>query len=168
MGVVSEEVGDLGLFRRRKGKRRGGFFRSIKRIGKKIGKGIKKAAKKVGKVAKKVVKAIVRFNPLTIAIRGGLLAALRLNMFGIAKKMQYAYLPDNLASKYNLDPTKLRKIKKVHGKVRKLFRGLQGREKNLRKAIIKGAKQKSSDFSLNGMDGFVGRLTSLRIYGRIG
>ncbi len=166
-GVASEDVGDLGFFRRRKGKRRGGFFRSIKRIGKKIGKGIKKAAKKVGKVAKKVVKAIVRFNPLTIAIRGGLLAALRLNMFGIAKKLQYAYLPDNLANKYNLDPAKHAKLKRTHGKVRKLFRGLQGKEKNLRKAIIKGAKQKSADFSLKGMDGLLGDLQALESMGEL-
>ena len=44
-----------GLGRR---KRRGRFWRAIKRVGKKI-----------GKVAKKVVKAVVRFNPLSIAIR---------------------------------------------------------------------------------------------------
>ena len=48
----------------------GGFFKSLKRIGKKVGSGIKKGVKAAGKVAKKVVKAIVRFNPLTIAIRG--------------------------------------------------------------------------------------------------
>ena len=119
-------------------------------------RGIKKAAKKVGKVAKKVAKAIVRFNPLSIAIRNGLLAALRLNMFGIAKKLQYAYLPDQLASKYNIDAKKLKDLKKRHRRVRKLFKGLQGREKNLRKAILKGAKQKSRDFSLKGVDGFIG------------
>ncbi|WP_430933249.1 hypothetical protein [Saccharicrinis sp. 156] len=154
---IDDEIDGLG----RRKRRRGRFFKALRRVG----KGIKKAAKKVGKVAKKVVKAIIRFNPLSIAIRGGLLAALRLNMFGIAKKMQYAYLPDNLASKYNIDPAKLRKIKKVHGKVRKLFNGLQGKEKNLRKAIIKGAKQKSSDFSLKGMDGVLGDLQALESMG---
>ncbi len=145
----------------------GGFFKSLKRIGKKIGKGVKKAAKKVGKVAKKVVKAIIRFNPLSIAIRNGLLAALRLNMFGIAKKLQYAYLPDNLASKYKIDSTKLAKLKKTHRKVKKLFTGLQGREKNLRKAILKGAKQKSSDFSLKGIDGLLADLKGLEAIGEL-
>ena len=145
----------------------GGFFKSLKRIGKKVGSGIKKGVKAAGKVAKKVVKAIVRFNPLTIAIRGGLLAALRLNMFGIAKKLQYAYLPDNLASKYSIDPAKLAKLKKTHGKVRKLFNGLQGKEKNLRKAILKGAKQKSSDFSLKGMDGLLSDLQQLQTMGEL-
>ena len=156
---LDDEMDGLGRRRRRRGR----FFKALK----KIGKGIKKAAKKVGKVAKKVVKAIVRFNPLSIAIRGGLLAALRLNMFGIAKKLQYAYLPDNLASKYNIDPAKHAKLKKTHGKVRKLFKGLQGKEKNLRKAILKGAKQKSSDFSLKGMDGLLADLQSLEAMGEL-
>jgi hypothetical protein len=146
----------------------GGFFKSLKRIGRKLGKGIKKAAKKVGKVAKKVAKAIVRFNPLSIAIRNGLLAALRLNMFGIAKKLQYAYLPDQMASKYNIDAKKLRDLKKRHRRVRKLFKGLQGREKNLRKAILKGAKQKSRDFSLKGIDGLLAELKGLEAIGELG
>jgi hypothetical protein len=142
-----------GLGRR---KRRGRFFRALKRIG-----------KKVGKVAKKVVKAVVRFNPLSIAIRGGLLAALRLNMFKISKKLQYAYLPDELASKYNIEPAKLKKLKKIHGKIEKLFKGLQGKEKNLKKAIIKGAKQKSPDFSLKGMDDILTQLKGLESLGEL-
>ncbi len=88
-------------------------------------------------------------------------------MFGIAKKLQYAYLPDNLATKYNIDPAKLARVKKVHRKVKKLFTGLQGREKNLRKAIIKGAKQKSSDFSLKGMDGLLADLQGLESIGQL-
>jgi hypothetical protein len=137
-------------------KRRGRFFKAIKKIG-----------KKVGKVAKKMVKAIVRFNPLTIAIRGGLLAALRLNMFGISKKLQYAYLPDEMAAKYNIDSSKLAKLKKRHAKVKKLFNGLQGKDKNLRKAILKGAKQKSPDFSLNGMEGILAGLQGLEAMGEL-
>jgi hypothetical protein len=134
-------------------KRKGRFWRAIKRVG-----------KKVGKVAKKAVKTVVRFNPLSIAIRNGLLAALRLNMFGIAKKLQYAYLPDNLAAKHNIDANKLKDLKKRHRRVKKLFNGLQGKEKNLRKAILKGAKQKSSDFSLKGI---LGDLQSLEALGEL-
>ncbi|MBN2833446.1 MAG: hypothetical protein JXR48_00625 [Candidatus Delongbacteria bacterium] len=148
-----DEMDGLG----RKKRRRGRFFKAIKKVG-----------KKVGKVAKKVVKAIVRFNPLTIAIRGGLLAALRLNMFGIAKKLQYAYLPDELAAKYKLDPAQHAKLKKTHGKIKKLFKGLQGKEANLRKAILKGAKQKSPDFSLKGIDGLIGELKELERIGELG
>lgn len=149
---IIDEIEGLGRSKKRKGR----FFRAIKSVG-----------KKVGKVAKKVVKAIVKFNPLSIAIRGGLLAALRLNMFGIAKKLQYAYLPDELASKYNIDPQKLADLKKRHAKVRKLFKGLQGKEDNLRKAILKGAKQKSPDFSLKGMEGIIGELQTLESIGAL-
>ncbi len=147
-----DEISGLGRNKRTKGR----FFKAIKGVGKKF-----------GKVTKKVVKAVVRFNPLTIAIRGGLLAALRLNMFGLAKKMQYAYLPDELASKYNIDPEKLKKLKKTHAKVKKLFKGLQGKESNLRNAILKGAKQKSSDFSLKGIDGLMGELRALASLGEL-
>nr|WP_321411444.1 hypothetical protein [uncultured Carboxylicivirga sp.] len=150
-----DENGTAGLGRSKK--RKGRFFSAIKKIG-----------KKVGSVAKKAVKAIVRFNPLSIAIRNGLLAALRLNMFGIAKKLQYAYLPDNLASKYNIDPAKLADLKKRHAKVKKLFNGLQGKEKNLRNAILKGAKQKSPDFSVNGMQGIIAGLQGLEALGELG
>jgi hypothetical protein len=154
-----DELDDLenemdGLGRRKRGK--GRFFKALKKVG-----------KKVGGVAKKMVKAIVRFNPLTIAIRGGLLAALRLNMFGISKKLQYAYLPDNLAAKYNIDPAKLADLKKRLGRVKKLFNGLQGKEANLRKAILKGAKQKSSDFSLKGIDGLMTDLRGLEAIGAL-
>jgi hypothetical protein len=152
---LEDEMDGLGRRKKRK-KRRGRFFKAIKRIG-----------KKVGSVAKKMVKAIVRFNPLTIAIRGGLLAALRLNMFGIAKKLQYAYLPEDLASKYNIEPEKLKELKKRHSKVKKLFKGLQGKESNLRKAILKGAKQKSPDFSLKGIDSILAELKGLEAIGEL-
>ena len=154
--------------RRARRKKRGGFFGAIRRIGRKIGKGIKKVGKAVAKAGKKVIKAIIRFNPLSIAVRNGLLAALRLNMFGISKKLQYGYLPDTMAAKHNIDTKKLADLKKRHRRVRKLFTGLQGREKNLRKAILKGAKQRSSDFSLKGMDGILGELQALAAIGELG
>lgn len=137
----SDYLGGRSARKAKRKKRRAKFFSAVKSV-----------AKKTGGVAKKVVKAVVRFNPLTVAIRGGLLAALRINMFGISKKLHYAYLPESMASKHNIDLTKLRDLKKRHAKVKKLFKGLQGKEKNLKKAILKGAKQKSTDFSLNGVE----------------
>ncbi|MDA3883159.1 MAG: hypothetical protein PF481_07725 [Bacteroidales bacterium] len=147
-----DEMDGLGRKKRSKGR----FFKALKKVG-----------GKVKNHAKKVVKAIVRYNPLSIAIRGGLLAALRLNIFKISKKLQYAYLPDNLASKYNIDPTQHAKLKKVHAKIKKLFKGLQGKEENLRKAILKGAKQKSSDFSIKGLHGLIGELQALEAIGEL-
>ncbi len=149
-----EEPGTAGLGKSKK--RKGKFFKAIKKVG-----------QKVGKVAKKAVKAVVRFNPLSIAIRNGLLAALRINMFGISKKLQYAYLPDNLAAKYNIDAKKLADLKKRHLKVKKLFHGLQGKDKNLRNAILKGAKQKSKDFSLKGVESIMSGLQGLESIGEL-
>ncbi len=134
---LDDDLGDLG--RRKIGK--GRFFRSIKKVSKKAGKGLKKAAK-----------AVVRFNPLTLAMRGGLLAALRLNMFKFSSKLVYAYLPESSAAQYNLDPNALREIKKAHAKLLKLFKGMQGKDDKLKAAIIKGSKVKSkADFSLKGL-----------------
>lgn len=147
--------------------RRARFFKAVKRAGKKVVKAHVKVAKKVANVAKKAAKAVVRFNPLSIAIRGGLLAALRVNMFGISKKLQYAYLPDHLANQYNIDPNKLRELKQVHGKVKKLFKGLQGKEENLKKSILKGAKQGSKDFSIKGLQGLQAELRHLNAIGEL-
>jgi hypothetical protein len=88
-------------------------------------------------------------------------------MFGIAKKLQYAYLPDEMATKYSIDAKKLADLKKRHNKVRKLFKGLQGKEKNLKKAILKGAKQKSKDFTLKGVDGLLSDLQGLQSIGEL-
>lgn len=144
-----------GLGRNNK-KKKGRFFKAIKTAG-----------KKVGKVSKKAVKAAIRFNPLSVAVRGGLLAALRLNMFGMSATLQYAYLPDESASKYNIEPDKLKDLKKRHAKVKKLFKGLQGKEENLRKAILKGAKQKSPDFSLKGMNSISAGIQELHTRGEL-
>lgn len=149
---MENEIDGLGRSRKRKGR----FFKALKRVG-----------KKVGNASKQMVKAIVRFNPLSIAIRGGLLTALRLNMFGISKKLQYAYLPNHLAAKHNIDPTKLADLKKRLDRVKKLFHGLQGKESNLRKAILKGAKQKSPDFSLKGFDDLLAKLKGLETIGAL-
>lgn len=151
------EKDDLGRWRPFRKLRKSRFFRSVKKV-----------TRKVGKVAKKVIKAIVRFNPLSIAIRSGLLVALRLNMFGFAKKLQYGYLPDHLAKKHNLDPHKLRAVRRSLSRVKKLFRGLQGRQSSLKRAILKGAKQRSRDFSLGGSDLLLQELQALEAIGALG
>lgn len=146
-------------------KRMARFFKAVKVAGKKVIKAHVNVAKKVAKVAKKAAKAVVRFNPLSIAIRAGLLAAFRLNIGGMAKNLQYAYLPDNLALKHNIDPQKHRELKTVHEKVKKLFKGLQGKEENLKKVILQGAKQRSSEFSLQGSDNILTELQKLETVG---
>lgn len=124
----------------------GGFFR-------RIGKGLKKKLKVVRKGAKKAAvsagKAIVRFNPVSIAIRNGLLLALRLNVGGLSKKLQYAYLRPEMYAKYNVDPAKAKRLRRVLSRIKRMFKAMQGKEANLKKAILKGAKTKSKgDFAL--------------------
>ena len=58
-----------------------------KKIAKKVKKIVKKAVKVIKKVLKAVVKFIIKFNPLTMAARGGLLLACKRNMFKISAKL---------------------------------------------------------------------------------
>lgn len=132
----------LGFLRRKKKKKKGGFFKrvwgGVKNAAKKVGSGVKKAAKKVGQAAKKVGKAIVRFNPLTVAARNGLLLVMKLNLFGLAKKLKYGYLTEQQARAKNMNIVEWRKIHAIISKMERLFVKVGGKAPNLRKAILTG------------------------------
>jgi hypothetical protein len=112
-----------------------GFF-------KKIGQGIKNVAQKVGKgvasAAKSVAKAVVRFNPATIAIRNGLLLAMKLNIFRIAEKLGYGLWTEEQAKAKGLNLDQLRKNKKVLDKVRGIHKAIGGNVSKLDNAIREG------------------------------
>lgn len=131
-----------GLGRSRRKKKRGGFFKrvwsGVKKTAKKVGSGVKKAATKVVQVAKKIGKAIIRYNPLTIAARNGLLLVLKFNLFGLSKKIKYGYLTESQARAKNMNVLEWRKIKDVILKMERLFVKVGGKSENLKKAILKG------------------------------
>ncbi len=130
--VSEDEVGPLGMTL-------DGFFSKVwggvKKAVKAVGKGVSTAAKAVAKGATSAVKAvgtaakaagkvILKYNPLMIAARGGVLLAMRMNFKGLAKKAN--------ANKADYEKTK------------KIFTSspLFGKESNLKSAIEKGAKAK--------------------------
>ena len=116
------------LFRRRKGKRKRGFFRVIK-----------KAVKGVGKGLKKLGKAIIRFNPVSIAARNGFLLALKLNVKKMASKLKWGYATKEQAARKGISESKWERSKRALEKVEKLFADkLQGRRSALKRAILKG------------------------------
>ena len=124
--------------RAQKKAKHGGFF---KRVG--------KAAKKAGK---KIAHAVVRFNPITIAARGGLLLFFRLNMKKRSDVLKYSYLSEAQAKALNVDMDKYRSAVKAREKVEKLFvKALKGKKANLRKAIL--AKNRGKSVGLKGVDG---------------
>jgi len=108
-----------------------GFF-------KKVGAGIKKAAQKTGEALKKVAKVIVRFNPATIAIRAGVLLAMKLNLFRMAEKLGYGYWTEEQAKEKGLDVSEWRKNKETLEKVRKIHKGLGGKIEKFDKAVKDG------------------------------
>ncbi|MEN7547817.1 transglutaminase-like domain-containing protein [Rapidithrix thailandica] len=132
----------------------GGFF-------KKLWKGVKKGVKAVGKVVKKGVKAvgkgvkwvgdrvgdgvravgnaIARYNPLSLAARGGLEAAFRSNLFKMSERLGYGYLSEAQARQIGLDLDSWRKSVDRLKKTRNLWvNTLKGKEGNLRHYIIRG------------------------------
>lgn len=119
---------------------------------KKIGQGIKKVAEKVGDAAKKVgtavvtavkavAKVVVRYNPATMAIRNGLLLAMKLNVFRLAEKLGYGYWTEEQALSKGLDVAEWKRNKDVLEKARKLHKGLGGKVDKFDAAVKDGWKK---------------------------
>jgi hypothetical protein len=108
-----------------------GFFTAVKKAG--------EIVKKTGQEAKKVGKAVVRYNPLSVAARNGFLLAMKENLFGIAKKLQYGYLTDAQAKQIGFSPAELAPYKAALANVQKMFVDtLQGKPDALKNAIMTG------------------------------
>jgi len=116
--------------RRARRKKKGGLFRWI-------GRGIKKGFKAVAKGIVKVGTAPARL---------AFLAALRMNAGGVSDKLKYAYLTEQQAIAMGIDRDEFRKLKKVHGKVEKMFKKLGGSSKALRRAILSGKRKNLRGF----------------------
>jgi len=108
-----------------------GFFR-------KIGQGLKKVGRGIANAAKTVAKAVVRFNPATIAIRNGVLLAMKLNLFRLAEKLGYGYWTEEQAKAKGLDLNQFRKNKKALEKVRSIQKAIGGKVEKLDNAIREG------------------------------
>lgn len=102
------------------------------------GKGISNAAKWTADKAKDAVKFIIRFNPLTIAIRNGLLLAFKINLFRMSERLGYALWTEGEAQVKGLDMNEYRKLKGRYDKIVKVFTKLQGKKENLDKALKDG------------------------------
>lgn len=124
----------------------------------KVKQGVQKAKEKVHNVAVKVgtgvqkgLHVINRVNPATVLLRTGVLASMKLNMFGVAEKLRYAYLSDAQAEKQGIDMTKFPKLKNVRVKLEKIFYDAGGKPENLRDAILTGKGNRVNPVSLNGL-----------------
>ena len=112
--------------------------RGVRRSVRTVGRGVRKATKAVGKAAKVVGKAIIRFNPVTIAVRAGMLLFFKLNLFRSAEKLGYGYWTKEEALRKGMSEATWTKHVSKLNKVRHIFKGIQGKERNLKKAILDG------------------------------
>ncbi len=119
---------------------------AVKTAAKKVATAVKKAVKKVGKaiakVAKKVWKFIVRFNPLTLLIRAGILGFCRLNMFKVANKCYIGSLSKEEALKKGATAAEWEKSNKAYGHLKNAYTKIGGKESKLKKVLEKGNKKK--------------------------
>lgn len=129
---------------------------NIKQDVKKATTGVRQAVKKAGTVVSKGVHVINRINPATAALRLGILASMKLNLFGVAGQLRYAYLTDADAEKRGVNMKRFDRYKKVRTKLEKIFFNAGGKPENLKESILtgKGNQDKGvalSGFSLSGL-----------------
>lgn len=115
-----------------------GAWDGISNAGKWVGKAAGNAWEGIKDGAKAVGKFIVKFNPLFIAIRNGILLAMNINLFKMAERMGYGYWTEEEAQAKGLDMDNYRKMKDKLDWLIKKFKQMQGKEENLKKAILKG------------------------------
>lgn len=127
-----------------------GFFTSVKKTVKTVGQ-------KVGQAAKVAVKAVVKYNPLSIAARGGFLLAMKLNLGKMASKLKWAYGTQQQAAAKNVSSATWQKSKDALVKVERLFADkLQGSRDALKNSILKGRAGNLSGYVEDQMSGYLG------------
>ena len=181
------ELGELGA----------GFFKkvgnAVKKGAKAVGKGVATAAKATGKAvttatkatgkavitatkatgkavatgAKAVGKTVARFNPVSLAARGGLLLAIRTNLFKLADKLQYGLYTEEQVQAAGINMDDFRIMQDSYNKSRNLFvNTLKGKEDKFKQAISKGVKRKA----INGLGdlGELGAATATLVTSALG
>jgi hypothetical protein len=127
-----------------------GFFTNVKNTVKTVGQ-------KVGQAAKAAVKAVVKYNPLSIAARGGFLLAMKLNLGKMGSKLKWAYGTQQQAAAKGVNAATWQKSKNALSKVENLFADkLQGSRDALKNAILKGRAGNLSGIVEDQMLGYLG------------
>ncbi|HEX9510603.1 MAG TPA: hypothetical protein VF939_08970 [Puia sp.] len=91
---------------------------------------------------KSLLNKLNKLNPGTILLRNGLLASMKLNLGGVAKKLRWSYLTPAQAAAKGVNADRFGKLVSVHKFLETVFYGAGGNLKNLKKAILKGKGNK--------------------------
>lgn len=100
---------------------------------------------------KKVLNTVNKVNPATVLLRNGVLAAMKLNVKNVAKRLRWSYLTPEQAAAKGVDPQKYQRLVATREKLEKIFYGAGGNPKNLKKAMLGG--KGNSDKAVAGLDG---------------
>lgn len=100
---------------------------------------------------KKVLNVVNKVNPATLLLRNGVLAALKLNIKNVAKRLRWSYLPPDKIAQHGIDPAKYQKLVATRVKLENIFYGAGGNPKNFKKAILSGKGNKDKAVSGLGM-----------------
>ncbi|NLR58826.1 hypothetical protein HGH93_11985 [Chitinophaga polysaccharea] len=144
----SDEFGELGLFGRRRRKRQAAAEEdplknpdAVPGTGKKKKKGF----------FRKLLNVTNKINPLTLALRNGVLAAMKLNIGKIGSRLRWSYLSPNAARAKGIDMGRYAQLVKTRQKLEDIFSNAGGNPVNMKKAILKGKGNK--DHAVNGLLG---------------
>jgi hypothetical protein len=127
-GIEDRELSDLGSFSEYEGLGKRGWFKRF---------------------LHNAIHNFNRFNPATLALRNGVLAAMKLNLFKVPQRLKYAYLSEAEAKKRGLIMDRWYKLVKVKDKLENIFFGAGGKPKNLKKALLTGKGNHNHD--VNGL-----------------
>ena len=126
---------------------------------------IKEAVEKVKENHPKLAevgKDLVKFNPVTLAVRGGFLLGMKINAFQLAKHLYPAYMTEAEAAKQGISSAQWNAAKRAKDQIEKMFTDkLKGESKTMKDAITEGRASKKFD-ELNGVDG-LGELGSVAL-----
>jgi len=92
-----------------------------------------------------------RFNPAAALLRLGMLASMKLNLMKASSKLRFGYWTDAEAKKNHMDMRKFQQLKRIRGKLEKIFFGAGGKTTNLKKAILTGKGNRDRKVVLNGL-----------------
>jgi hypothetical protein len=143
-----DEVGELGLFGKRKKKQQAAItadaMANPNAVPPSGGKKKKGFFKKLLNVANKV-------NPATVALRNGILVAMKLNIGKIGSRLRWSYLTPNAAKAKGMDMERFASLVRTRQKLESIFFNAGGNPNNMKKAILKGKGNK--DHAVNGLLG---------------
>lgn len=111
---------------------------------------------KAGEAIRKVASKVNKVNPATVLLRNGILAAMKVDLMGVARKMRFGFLSEAEAKKRGVDMKEWKKLKTTLELRMRQFEQMGGKRDSFKNAILKGKGNKK--------DPVLGGLGSLGIY----